>query len=94
MPFSIGTRWVNTNVLDATHALLSQIHLSANYIQGLSAERLKPEILGVLTHEMVHAWQHDGQGTLPGGLIEGIADWVRLEAGMAPPHWGAEPGKW
>ena len=26
-------------------------------------------------------------GTAPGGLIEGIADYVRLRAGFTPPHW-------
>lgn len=36
---------------------------------------------------MVHCWQHDARGTAPGGLIEGIADWVRLKAGLGPPHW-------
>jgi hypothetical protein len=45
------------------------------------------ELLGVLTHEAVHCYQHNGQGTAPGGLIEGIADFVRLKAGLAPPHW-------
>lgn len=28
-----------------------------------------------------------GHGTAPSGLIEGIADFVRLRAGLAPPHW-------
>jgi Peptidase of plants and bacteria len=32
-----------------------------------------------------------GRGTAPGGLIEGIADYVRLRAGFAPPHW--KPGR-
>lgn len=36
---------------------------------------------------MVHAYQWDASGTCPGGLIEGIADYVRLKAGLAPPHW-------
>jgi len=30
-------------------------------------------------------------GSAPGGLIEGIADFVRLRAGLAPPHW--RPGR-
>jgi len=29
----------------------------------------------------------EGQGSAPGGLIEGVADYVRLRAGFAPPHW-------
>ena len=28
-----------------------------------------------------------GDGSAPGGLIEGVADFVRLRAGYAPPHW-------
>lgn len=36
---------------------------------------------------MVHAYQWDAHGTCPGGLIEGIADYVRLKADLAPPHW-------
>lgn len=35
--------------------------------------RVREEILGVLTHEIVHCYQYNGQGTAPGGLIEGIA---------------------
>ena len=28
----------------------------------------------------------------PGGLIEGIADWVRLNSDLSPPHWKKEAG--
>lgn len=41
----------------------------------------------MLLHELVHCYQHNCLGTAPGGLIEGIADFVRLKAGLAPPHW-------
>ena len=34
----------------------------------------------------------EGLGTAPGGLIEGIADFVRLQAGFAPPHWKSGRG--
>ena len=34
-----------------------------------------------------------GHGTAPSGLIEGIADYVRLRAGFAPPHWRPGRGK-
>lgn len=63
-----------------------EIHLSLDYVQS-SASRAKDEILGVITHEMVHCFQFNGKGSCPGGLVEGIADWVRLHAGLAPPHW-------
>ncbi|GFP92166.1 basic secretory protease [Phtheirospermum japonicum] len=64
-----------------------QIHVSARYIQGYSGD-VKREFTGVLYHEMVHVWQWSGNGQpVPGGLIEGIADYVRLKAGYAPSHW-------
>lgn len=44
---------------------------------------------------MVHCYQYNAFGTCPGGLIEGIADWVRLNAELSPPHWKKEAtGKW
>lgn len=70
--------------LDDDH---KEIHLSTKYIEFVPESRQKEEILGVLVHEMVHCWQHSAYGQAPGGLVEGIADWVRLKAGYAPPHW-------
>lgn len=64
-----------------------EIHFSTDYINGVPDSRQKEEMQGVLVHEMVHCWQHNALGTAPGGLIEGIADWCRLKAGFAPPHW-------
>jgi len=50
------------------------------------------QVTGVLYHEVTHVWQWDGQGQANGGLIEGIADYVRLKAGYAPGHW-VKPGQ-
>ncbi|EFJ23092.1 hypothetical protein SELMODRAFT_104167 [Selaginella moellendorffii] len=47
-------------------------------------------IKGVIYHEMAHVWQYFGQGT-PSGVTEGVADYVRLKAGLAPSHW-VKPG--
>ncbi|XP_071729953.1 uncharacterized protein [Rutidosis leptorrhynchoides] len=69
----------------------NEIHVSAKYIQGYSGD-VKTEITGVLYHEMTHVWQWNGNGQAPGGLIEGIADYVRLKAGYAPSHW-VQPGQ-
>lgn len=54
------------------------------------------EIRGVLVHELVHCFQYNGKGSCPGGLVEGIADWVRLNANLGAPHWkrGTVPEKW
>ncbi|KAI4342030.1 hypothetical protein MLD38_026692 [Melastoma candidum] len=68
-----------------------QIHFSARYIRGYTGD-LKTEFAGVMYHEMTHVWQWNGNGQTPGGLIEGIADFVRLKAGYAPSHW-VKPGE-
>ena len=66
-----------------------EIHLSTSYIGSLPADtdRIRLEITGVLIHEMVHVFQWNGRHCCNSGLIEGVADWVRLKAGLAPPHW-------
>ncbi|KAL9114477.1 MAG: hypothetical protein Q9227_001558 [Pyrenula ochraceoflavens] len=72
--------------LDDAH---KEIHFNLDYIQKCAKDdsRRRHEIIGVIQHEMVHCFQHNAQGTAPGGLIEGIADYVRLKANLAPPHW-------
>ncbi|KAF7848084.1 hypothetical protein BT93_L2306 [Corymbia citriodora subsp. variegata] len=67
-----------------------EIHVSATYLGGLSGD-VKGEFTGVLYHEMTHVWQWNGAGQAPGGLIEGIADFVRLRSGYVPGHW-LQPG--
>ncbi|XP_041011114.1 uncharacterized protein LOC121254939 [Juglans microcarpa x Juglans regia] len=69
----------------------NEIHVSARYINGYSGN-VKNEITGVLYHEMTHIWQWNGNGQAPGGLIEGIADFVRLKAGYVPSYW-VQPGE-
>ncbi|KKA28736.1 hypothetical protein TD95_005181 [Thielaviopsis punctulata] len=65
-----------------------EIHLSTSYITARAPHvDIAHEIRGVLTHELVHVFQHNGKGKCPGGFIEGVADWVRLKAGLQPPHW-------
>lgn len=64
-----------------------EIHLSSVYCTrifkgGLS--KLLFELNGVLFHETVHVYQHDGSEYglgVPHGLIEGIADYFRMMAG-------------
>lgn len=88
-----GVAYTTGSELDSDH---KEIHFSLDYIHNnISSSRTKHEIMGVLTHEMVHCYQYDAFGTCPGGLIEGIADWVRLNSNLSPPHWKKEAGdKW
>ncbi len=80
-----GVAYTTGSDLDDDH---KEIHFSLGYIEGTAASGLAAaEIAGVLTHELVHCYQWNGRGTCPGGLIEGIADWVRLRAALGPPHW-------
>ncbi|KAK1728870.1 hypothetical protein CaCOL14_008646 [Colletotrichum acutatum] len=87
-----GVAYTTGSDLDDDH---KEIHFSMSYIAGIPADRRTAEIMGVLTHEMVHCFQYNAHGTCPGGLIEGIADWVRLNADLSPPHWKRDAtGNW
>lgn len=88
-----GVAYTTGSELDSDH---KEIHFSLGYIASIQlAERVPSEIEGVLTHELVHCYQWNARGTCPGGLIEGIADWVRLCCNLCPPHWKREAtGKW
>ncbi|KAE9447165.1 hypothetical protein C3L33_20955, partial [Rhododendron williamsianum] len=69
----------------------NEIRVNANYIQGYSGD-VRKEITGIIYHEVVHSWQWNGKGQAPVGLIEGIADFVRMKAGYTgnwrQPGWG------
>ena len=74
--------------------MISTDHLNNVHNQGGDVAR---EVQGVLFHEMTHMYQHDDadRGGVDGGLIEGIADFVRISAGFTPA--GAQPdpnGRW
>ncbi|KAE8380579.1 hypothetical protein BDV26DRAFT_132949 [Aspergillus bertholletiae] len=87
-----GVAYTTGMELDDDH---KEIHVSLQYIfNAMKRADPRAEILGVLTHELVHCYQHTaphpGDTPVPrppGGLIEGIADFVRLKAGFVPPHW-------
>ncbi|KAF2109867.1 hypothetical protein BDV96DRAFT_463702, partial [Lophiotrema nucula] len=79
-----GVAYTTGKDLDDDH---KEIHFSTDYINAVPESRQKEEMRGVIVHEMVHCWQHNALGSAPGGLIEGIADWVRLKANLGPPHW-------
>ncbi|KAI1383146.1 BSP-domain-containing protein [Hypoxylon trugodes] len=88
-----GVAYTTGSDLDSDH---KEIHFSLSYISSIPSSRQTHEISGVIVHELVHCYQWNGQGRAPGGLIEGMADWVRLQAGLAPPHWDRKqvPSKW
>lgn len=85
----VGVAYTTGSDLDRDH---KEIHFSLDYINGIPHARQKDEIQGVLVHEMVHCWQWNAMGTAPSGLVEGVADFVRLKAGLSPPHWKKESG--
>lgn len=86
-----GVAYTTGTNLDEAH---KEIHLNLGYLeakQGSTNADFLHEVRGVVTHEMVHAFQHNAQGTCPGGLIEGIADYVRMKSGLGPKHWKKWP---
>ncbi|KAF2136780.1 uncharacterized protein K452DRAFT_292109 [Aplosporella prunicola CBS 121167] len=87
-----GVAYTTGKDIDSDH---KEIHFSTDYITSVPQERRRREMLGVIRHEMVHCWQWNAMGSAPGGLIEGIADYVRLRCGFVPPHWKQEcDGDW
>ena len=86
-----GVAYTTGSDLDSDH---KEMHINLNYIKNIKTSP-RDEILGVICHELVHCFQWAALGTCPGGLIEGIADWVRLRAGLAAKHWKQEAdGEW
>ena len=65
----------------------NNIHVSAGYIERYPEEDIKRDIAGVIYHEMAHILLWDGNGQAPSGLVEGIADFVRMKAGYAADQW-------
>lgn len=62
------------------------IRLNADYLRRYPGD-IKEEFAGVVYHEMTHVWQWTGNGMAPRGLINGIADYVRLKGGYASKGW-------
>ncbi|KAF2771980.1 plant basic secretory protein, partial [Teratosphaeria nubilosa] len=89
-----GVAYTTGTALDDDH---KEIHISLGYIAlpRHAGDLARAELLGVICHELVHCFQYNACNTAPGGLIEGIADWVRLNAGLAARHWKREAeGQW
>ena len=63
-------------------ATSKELHISTNYVNGIGGD-VKLEIDGVLIHENTHVWQLSGKGS-DGGLIEGVADFVRAGGNWYP----------
>ena len=81
-----GVAYTTSSDLDDDH---KEIHLSTDYVAGLQGAKssIKHEIQGVVTHEVVHCYQWTGEGTVNGGVVEGVADWVRMRSGVGAGHW-------
>ncbi|TKA24877.1 hypothetical protein B0A50_06606 [Salinomyces thailandicus] len=84
-----GLAYTTGTDLDSDH---KEIHINLGYIARIAPAQARHELLGVITHELVHCFQWNAEGTCNGGLIEGVADWVRLNAGLAAGHWRQEAG--
>lgn len=86
-----GVAYTTGTDLDDDH---KEIHINTGYVGSRSGD-IRHELLGVICHELVHCFQWNAKGTCDGGLIEGVADYVRLNAGLAAAHWQKDgSGSW
>ncbi|TKY50991.1 Basic secretory protease [Spatholobus suberectus] len=90
----IGAAYAKRVVVEANRFILRVVFQQYNDDDRKNVRKgdAKTALAGVLYHEMTHVRQWDGNGQAPGGLIEGIADFVRLKANYAPSHW-VKPGQ-
>lgn len=70
------------------------------YIDSGAIEKYFPEGQGakfeftsLLYHEMTHIFQWSGKGTAPGGLTEGVAEYVKIKAKYYHPEGYTKPGE-
>ncbi|MCO5556720.1 hypothetical protein L7F22_010271 [Adiantum nelumboides] len=65
------------------------VHLSESYVGTYAEDEVEAEVKGVLYREMTRIWQWDGDGSAEGkSVTDGIADYVRLSAGLSSSRWG------
>ncbi|KAF8007521.1 hypothetical protein BT93_K1515 [Corymbia citriodora subsp. variegata] len=69
-----------------SRAINNTIVINSDYIQNYSGD-VRVEFIGILCHEATHVWQWNGNRKAPAGLINSVADYVRLKAGLAPKEW-------
>ncbi|KAM5342878.1 hypothetical protein ACJ41O_013844 [Fusarium nematophilum] len=64
------------------------IELSISYIGMLfQGATVTKAFAGLITHHMVHCVAYSWSSQISAGFIEGIADWVRIRAGLASEFW-------
>lgn len=80
------TMVVESFVGAAAYVLSNTINVNSDYIANYQGD-VKNEVIGLLYHETTHVWQWFSNNEAPSGLIEGIADYVRLKAALAPLNW-------
>lgn len=59
----------------------------------LPRERVKFLFTSLMYHEMTHIFQWSGNFTAPGGLTEGLADYVRVKSGVYDEDAYTKPGE-
>lgn len=68
---------------------INAINVSAPTIASWP-DQVQAYFTGLMYHEMTHIFQWSGEGTAPGGLTEGVAEYVKIKAGYGR---GSKPGE-
>lgn len=69
------------------------IYIASNGIQGAPPGRARFYFTKLMYHETTHIFQWSGKGTAPGGLTEGVADYVVMKSKYFEPQGYTKPGE-
>ncbi|KAK6159291.1 hypothetical protein DH2020_006605 [Rehmannia glutinosa] len=69
------------------------IYISAMGIQSFPPGQARFEFTSLMYHETTHIFQWSGQGTAPGGLTEGVADYIMVKSKYYDPGSYTKPGE-
>lgn len=80
--------FIDANYDTISYTSGTDIFIAANHIATFSGD-LRNQVAGILYQQLAHVWQWTGNGSAPAGLIEGVAEFVRLKSGFVSREWAA-----
>ncbi|KAL6525934.1 hypothetical protein OROHE_015458 [Orobanche hederae] len=89
---------LTVNITDLEDGALGEtggdnIYISSTGIEYFPRGQAKYWFTSLMYHEMTHIFQWSGRGTAPGGLTEGVADYIMVKSNYYDPSSYTKPGE-